>query len=233
LSREADPRRRIFVALDVPTLADAIALAERLGDDAPRLKLGLELFCASGPEAVRAFVARGHEVFLDLKLHDIPETVRRAAAAAAAHGASLLTVHAAGGRQMIEAAVAGAGTRCGILAVTVLTSLERADLEADGHPDEVAALCVRRARLAVAAGAAGVVASPLEAAAIRAAIGPVPLIVTPGVRPSGSTGSADQKRIDTPEAALRAGASAVVVGRPIRDAADPRAALRAILEALT
>jgi orotidine-5'-phosphate decarboxylase len=224
-----DPRQRVFVALDLPSLAEAVALADRLGDDAPRVKVGLELFAAAGPEAVRAFA--GREVFLDLKLHDIPETVRRAAEAAAAHGARWLTVHAAGGRAMLEAAVAGAGARCGILAVTVLTSLEAADLAADGHPLDPAALCVRRAELAITAGCAGVIASPREAAAIRAAVGPAALIVTPGVRPVGAA-TGDQKRVDTPRAAIAAGASAVVVGRPIRDAPDPRAALRAIIREL-
>ena len=227
-----DPRQRVFVALDLPSLPEALALAELLGDDAPRVKVGLELFVAAGPDALRAFATRGREVFLDLKLHDIPETVRRAAEAAAAHGARFLTVHAEGGRAMLEAAVLGAGASCRVLAVTVLTSLARADLQADGHPLDPAELCVRRAKLAVEAGCAGVVASPREAAAIRAAVGDRPLIVTPGVRPDG-TPLGDQKRVDTPRAAIAAGASAVVVGRPIRDAADPRAALRAILAELT
>jgi orotidine-5'-phosphate decarboxylase len=224
-------RARLFVALDVPTLAEAIALVERLGEDATQVKVGLELFTAAGPEAIRALTARGRRVFLDLKLHDIPETARRSAAAAAAHGASWLTVHAAGGRAMLEAAVAGAGPGCAVLAVTVLTSLEEADLAADGQSLPLAELVRRRAELAIAAGCAGVVCSPNEAAAIRAAIGAGPLVVTPGVRPSGAA-LGDQKRVDTPSAARAAGASAVVVGRPIRDAADPRAAIGAILAEL-
>ena len=216
---------RIFVALDVPTLAEARALVARLGDEPAALKVGLELFAAAGPDAVRALA--GRDVFLDLKLHDIPETARRAAAAAAAHGARFLTVHAAGGRDMVRAAVEGAGPSCAVLAVTVLTSLERSDLHADGHELAVADLVLRRAELAVAAGAAGVVASPREAAALRSRLGPGALIVTPGIRPAGAA-AGDQKRVETPAAAIAAGASAIVVGRPIRDAADPRAALRAI-----
>lgn len=219
--------RRIFVALDVATLSEAQHLVQRLDGEAFRVKVGLELFTAVGPDAVRAFTSRGREVFLDLKLHDIPETVRRAAQAAAASGASFLTVHASGGKAMMKAAVDGAGTQCAVLAVTVLTSLEQSDLEADGHPATASDLCVRRANKAIEAGCAGVIASPREAAAIRAAIGAGPLLVTPGVRPAGSD-LGDQKRVDTPKAAMAAGASAVVVGRPIRDAADPRAALRAI-----
>ncbi|MEO6951215.1 MAG: orotidine-5'-phosphate decarboxylase [Polyangia bacterium] len=228
MSSIADPSRRLFVALDLATLDEALVLDAML--EAPRVKVGLELFCAAGPRAVAAFVERGREVFLDLKLHDIPETVRRAAAAASQHGASFLTVHASGGRAMLEAAVAGAG-RCGVLAVTVLTSLDRVDLQVDGNPLDPIALCVRRAKLAIDAGARGVVCSAREAQQVRAAVGPAALIVTPGVRHAGSA-AGDQKRVETPAAALAAGADAVVVGRPIRDAADPRAALQAIMKEL-
>ena len=228
MSSIAEPARRLFVALDLPSLDEALAFAELL--DAPRVKVGLELFCAEGPRAVAAFVERGREVFLDLKLHDIPETVCRAAEAASRHGAAFLTVHASGGRAMVEAAVQGAG-RCGVLAVTVLTSLDRVDLQVDGNPLDPVALCVRRAKLAIDAGARGVVCSPREAAQVRAAVGPGALIVTPGVRSIGAA-AGDQKRVETPSAALAAGADAVVVGRPIRDAADPRAAYSAILKEL-
>ena len=228
MSSIADPSRRLFVALDLATLDAALALDATL--EAPRVKVGLELFCAAGPRSVAALVERGREVFLDLKLHDIPETVRRAAETASAHGASFLTVHASGGRAMLEAAVAGAG-RCAVLAVTVLTSLDRVDLQVDGNPLDPVALCVRRARLAIDAGARGIVCSPREAQQVRAAVGPGALIVTPGVRPAGSA-AGDQKRVETPAAALAAGADAIVVGRPIRDAADPRAALHAILKEL-
>ena len=225
---------RLIVALDVTALDAALALVERLGGAATRFKVGLELFCAEGPRAVEAVRARGGRVFLDLKLHDIPETVRRAARAAATSGAELLTVHAGGGAAMLEAAVAGAAEGGGarVLAVTVLTSLDLADLAAVGTvAASVEALVVQRALLAQKAGCAGVVASVHEARAVRAAVGPGFLIVTPGVRPAGGE-RADQKRVATAAEAVAAGADAVVVGRPIRDAADPRAAALALLAEL-
>jgi orotidine-5'-phosphate decarboxylase len=220
---------KVFVALDVETVEAARALVGKLGDAPAAVKVGLELFTAVGPEALRGY---GRDVFLDLKLHDIPETVRRAAQRAARHGARWLTTHAAGGRAMLEAAVDGAGRDCGVLAVTVLTSMEQADLTADGHSFPLDELVVRRARLAIEAGCAGIVCSPREAAAVRAAIGPGAFIVTPGVRPAGAA-HGDQRRVDTPRAAIAAGASAIVIGRPIRDAADPGAALRTILAELS
>jgi len=225
---------RLIVALDVTALDAALALIDRLGGAATRFKVGLELFCAEGPRAVEAVRARGGRVFLDLKLHDIPETVRRAARAAATSGAELLTVHAGGGAAMLEAAVAGAAEGGGarVLAVTVLTSLDLADLAAVGTvATSVEALVVQRALLAQKAGCAGVVASVHEARAVRAAVGPGFLIVTPGVRPAGGE-RADQKRVATAAEAVAAGADAVVVGRPIRDAADPRAAALALLAEL-
>jgi orotidine-5'-phosphate decarboxylase len=167
---------------------------------------------------------------LDLKLHDIPETVARAAARVATLGAALLTVHTGGGRAMLEAAVRAAGaTR--VLAVTVLTSLDDADLAQIGAQGPVRELVVRRARLALEAGCAGVVASPHEIAAIRAIVPSGFLIVTPGVRPAGAA-AGDQKRVMTPREARLAGADLVVVGRPLRDAADPAAAARAIVAEL-
>ena len=232
---------RLIVALDVPTLDDALALTERLAGVARRFKVGLELYCAEGPRAVTEVRARsgGGGVFLDLKLHDIPATVRRAAKSAAMTGAELLTVHAAGGRAMLETAVAGAreGGDTKILAVTVLTSLDVADLAAVGTVTEsVEALVVKRALLAQLAGCHGVIASPREAARVRAAVGPGFLIITPGVRPSAASADAvasglgDQKRVATAREAILAGADAVVVGRPIRDAADPRVAAAALLD---
>jgi len=229
-----DPRERLIVALDAPALSDAIALVERLGAAVTRYKVGLELFAAEGPRAVDELRARGARVFLDLKLHDIPETVRRAARAASSRGAELLTVHAAGGRAMLEAAAAGAreagaGTR--VLAVTVLTSMDVADLAAAGtQVDSIESLVLRRAALARDAGCDGVIASPREARAIRREVGDGFLIVTPGIRPS-ATGD-DQKRTATARAAIEAGADAVVVGRPIRDASDPAAAARSLLAEL-
>lgn len=222
-----DPGNRLIAALDTPSRADADALLARLDGVPSWCKLGLELFCAEGPAIVADYTARGHRVMLDLKLHDIPETVSRATARIAALGAGLLTVHAGGGRAMLEAAVRAAGaTR--ILAVTVLTSLDDADLAQIGAHGPVRELAVRLAQLAIAAGCAGVVASPHEIAAIRAIAPTGFLIVTPGVRPAGAA-TGDQKRVMTPREARTAGADLVVVGRPLRDAADPAAAARAIV----
>jgi orotidine-5'-phosphate decarboxylase len=226
------PVDRLIVALDHATLAGALGQVESLGDAVERYKVGLELFAAEGPHTVAELRARGKRVFLDLKLHDIPETVLRAARAAAATGADLLTVHASGGREMLARAVEGAGPAAKVLAVTVLTSLDLADLRADGlQVESTAEQVVRRARLAHQVGCAGVVASPLEAEAIRRELGPGFLIVTPGVRLAAA--SDDQKRVATPRAARQAGADLVVVGRPIRDAADRRAAAAAFLDELT
>ncbi len=221
---------RLIAALDAPTGAEAEALVERMAGVPSWVKLGLELFCAEGPRVVEAFVARGRRVMLDLKLHDIPETVARATARCATLGAGLLTVHAGGGRAMLEAAVAARGATK-ILAVTVLTSLDATDLDAIGAIGPIDALVVRRARLAIAAGCDGVVASPHEVAAIRAVAPAGFLIVTPGVRPAGAA-HGDQKRVMTPREARAVGADLVVVGRPLRDAADPAAAARAIVEEL-
>jgi orotidine-5'-phosphate decarboxylase len=214
-------RQRLIVALDHPSARAALEQVDALGDAVERYKVGLELYLAEGRELVDALHERDKRVFLDLKLHDIPETVRRAAEIASKMGVELLTVHAAGGRKMLEAAVAGAGATK-VLAVTVLTSLDAGDLLADGIADGVEASVVRRARAAEAAGCAGVIASPQEAAAIRAIVKPGFLVITPGVRLAAT--SDDQKRVATPKAARAAGADAVVVGRPIRDASDRRAA---------
>ncbi|MEO7730434.1 MAG: orotidine-5'-phosphate decarboxylase [Kofleriaceae bacterium] len=225
-----DPGNRLIAALDAPSRRDADALTSRLAGVPSWLKLGLELFCAEGPAVIADYVARGHRVMLDLKLHDIPETVARATARVAALGAGLLTVHAGGGRAMLEAAVRAAGaTR--VLAVTVLTSLDEADLIAIGAHGPIRDLVVRRAELAIAAGCAGVVASPHEIAAIRAIAPADFLIVTPGVRPAGAE-AGDQKRVMTPRQARDAGADLVVVGRPLRDAHDPALAARAIVAEL-
>ena len=222
---------RLIAALDTPTRADAAVLVERLGGVPSWIKIGLELFCAEGPSIVSEHVGRERHVMLDLKLHDIPETVARATARVASLGAGLLTVHAGGGRAMLEAAVKAAGPAMKVLAVTVLTSLDDADLADIGANGPVAALVVQRAKLAIAAGCAGVVASPHEVAAIRAIAPSEFLIVTPGVRPTGAA-QGDQKRVMTPSAARAAGADMVVVGRPLRDAPDPVAAARAIIAEL-
>jgi orotidine-5'-phosphate decarboxylase len=226
-----DPGNRLIVPLDTPSRRDADAFVERMAGVPSWCKIGLELFCAEGPAIVADYVARGIRVMLDLKLHDIPETVARAAGRVAPLGAGLLTVHAGGGRAMLEAAVKGAGaTR--VLAVTVLTSLDDADLADIGAQGPVRELVVRRARLAIAAGCAGVVASPHEIAAVRAIAPAGFLIVTPGVRPAGAAAD-DQKRVMTPRQARDAGADLVVVGRPLRDAADPAAAARAVVDELS
>jgi len=224
-------RERICAALDFGAWAAAEPFARAIAPHVGMLKVGLELFAAEGPAAVRAAAALGRPVFLDLKLHDIPATVEGAARSAAASGASLLTVHAAGGEQMVRAAVKGAGGRLRVLAVTVLTSLDAAALEAIGLLGPPEAAVVRLARLAVAAGAGGLVCSPQEVRAVRAAVGGGPLLVVPGVRPSGAA-RGDQARVATPEAAVAAGADVIVVGRPLRDAPDPVAAAREIAEAL-
>lgn len=217
---------RLIAALDAPTRGDADTLLERLGGVPSWVKVGLELFCAEGPSIVAAYAKR-MSVMLDLKLHDIPETVSRATARVASLGAGLLTVHASGGRAMLEAAVAARGSHMKILAVTVLTSLDETDLQAIGARGPLPELVEQRARLAVAAGCDGVVASPHEVARIRSVAPANFLVVTPGVRPAGAD-KGDQKRVMTPREARVAGADLVVVGRPLRDAHDPAAAARAI-----
>jgi len=223
----ATPADRICAALDFPSWRSAEPFARAIAPAVGMLKVGLELFTAEGPPAVRAAAALGRPVFLDLKLHDIPATVEGAARSAAATGASLLTVHACGGAEMIRAAVRGAGGRTKVVAVTVLTSLDAAALEAIGLDGPPEAAVVRLARLAVGAGAAGLVCSPQEVARVRAAVGPATLLVVPGVRPAGAA-RGDQARVATPEEAVRAGADVIVVGRPLRDAPDPVAAAGAI-----
>lgn len=224
---------RAIVALDVPNAAEADSLLERLGPTADFVKVGNELFTAEGPRFVRHLRAERRDVFLDLKWHDIPNTVRNAARIAATLDVRLVTVHASGGRAMLEAAVEGAGHACGVLAVTVLTSLDAASLsEASGHTiarmeDEV----LRLADLARQTGAHGVVCSGAEAAAVRAEYGNTLRILVPGIRLSGGARH-DQIRVVTPEAAVAAGASYLVVGRAVTAATDPREALSAVKRAV-
>ncbi len=221
-----EPRERLIFALDVPSADEAKRLLDRTGDIVGFVKIGLELFAAAGPDIVREAVARNKRVFLDLKLFDIGETVKRAAAAATDLGATFLTVHAAG--QTVRAAVEGRGrSSMKILAVTVLTSFSEADLGELGVGESIRDTVLRRARLAAASGADGIVASGGEAAMIRREFGKGPLIVVPGIRPAGSSHD-DQIQVTTPAGAIAAGADYLVVGRPIRDAADPAAAARAI-----
>jgi orotidine-5'-phosphate decarboxylase len=224
-------RDRLVFPLDVPTLDDARRAATTLAPEIGVLKVGLELFVREGPAAVRLGVDLGLDVFLDLKLHDIPETVERAVTSAAALGARYLTVHAAGGAAMLSRAAeaaARAPSPLTILAVTVLTSLDAADLAAQSIDGPVRDHVLRLARLAWGAGVRGFVCSPAEARAMRDALGEEALLVTPGIRPAGAA-AGDQKRIATPASAIADGADLLVVGRPIRDAADPVAAARAIV----
>ncbi|MCX7673790.1 MAG: orotidine-5'-phosphate decarboxylase [Thiobacillaceae bacterium] len=221
-----DPR--IIVALDYPEAAAALALAERLDPRLCRLKVGKELFVAAGPELVRTLVGRGFQVFLDLKFHDIPNTVAAACRAAAGLGVWMLNVHASGGLKMLQAAraaVEGLPKRPRLIAVTVLTSLGRADLIEIGIDAEPQAQVLRLARLAHAAGLDGVVCSGQEAGLLRRELGPGFLLVTPGIRPAAAPAD-DQNRILTPLQAIRAGADYLVVGRPITQAADPVAVLQ-------
>ena len=223
----------MIVALDFADMDKVQGLVTLLGDAVGHYKVGMELFYAAGGEAVRFLRAAGKEVFLDLKLHDIPNTVGRSAGVLAGLGATMLNVHAAGGLAMMKAAAEAAAT-CGrprpkVIAVTVLTSLGEDEWARLSCALPIAEQAVRLAKLAREAGLDGVVASPQEAAAIRAACGPDFLIVTPGVRPAGSAVN-DQSRVATPAGALKAGASHLVVGRPVTAAPDPKAAALAILQ---
>jgi orotidine-5'-phosphate decarboxylase len=226
-------RDRLIVALDTPDLPGAEALVERLAGVVTHFKVGSVLFSAAGPAAVEMVRRRGGRVFLDLKYHDIPATVAGAVEAAARLGVGLLTVHASGGSAMLRAAATAARAagrdRPRVVAVTVLTSLDRAALQRElGVPGAVLGHAVQLAVLAREAGCDGVVASPREAARLRAILGPEALIVTPGIRLAGASAD-DQARTATPAVALRAGADYLVVGRPITAAADPAAVAAAIL----
>ncbi len=225
----------ILVALDVSDLARAERLARSLDGYVGGFKVGLELLMGEGPESVSRIAVLGLPVFADAKLHDIPNTTERAARQLAAHGARWITAHATGGSRMIEAAASGLtagseGRKVGVLAVTVLTSLDQTDLETLGMPGSVRARSVELARLARRAGAEGVICSPLEVASVKK-LSPQFLVVTPGIRPGGSA-HGDQKRTATPVEALRAGADFIVVGRAITEASDPVASATSILESL-
>ena len=229
---------RVIVALDFPDAAAALALARRLTPELCRLKVGKELFTAAGPAVVETLARSGFSVFLDLKFHDIPNTVAQACRSAAALGVWMLDVHALGGRAMLAAAreaLGNAPDRPRIVAVTILTSLAASDLREVGIDDVPGAAASRLARLAQASGLDGVVCSALEAFSLRRQYGPDFLLVTPGIRPASESGDRDrqgddQKRISTPRAALDAGASYLVIGRPITRAPDPSGALRRIHE---
>lgn len=217
---------RLIVALDVPTAQDARALVERLGDSVRFYKIGLELFTSGGYfELIEWLTARGNKVFADLKLYDIPETVRRAVANLRGSGAAFLTVH--GHRSVMEAAAKEKG-RMQILAVTVLTSFDQRDLAEMGPEVDLGRLVMSRARGAAESGCDGVIASGLEAGKLKAEFGDRLLIVTPGIRPSAGGPADDQKRTVDVAQAFGYGADHIVVGRPVRDAPDPKAAAEAI-----
>ncbi|MBZ5667914.1 MAG: orotidine-5'-phosphate decarboxylase [Acidobacteriia bacterium] len=225
-----DPRQRLIVALDVSTAAAARKIVAAVGDSAQTYKVGMQLYTAEGPSMVRELVGSGRRVFLDLKYHDIPNTVGAAVREASELGVCMLTVHASGGGKMLRTAVEAAQGKPDllILAVTVLTSLDDVDLGKIGLRGGVLDQVQRLAALALSNGCKGVVASAQEAPALRGEFGRDFAIVTPGVRLAGS-GPHDQARVVTPAEAIAAGASHIVVGRPITEAADPAAEARAIL----
>jgi orotidine-5'-phosphate decarboxylase len=221
-------RNPIIVALDLESADQARTLVKRLGGRVNFYKIGMELYAGPGVAFVRELIDEGKEVFLDLKLYDIPETVRRATVQVARTGVRFLTVHAVG--SVMRAAVEGRGeSGLQLLGVTVLTSFGPEDLEDLGTTQTIPELVERRARKAVSLGVDGIVASPLEAAALRQALGPKPILVTPGVRSAG-TAWGDQKRVATPAAAMRDGADYLVIGRQITRAADPAAEASRILD---
>jgi orotidine-5'-phosphate decarboxylase len=223
-----DPR--IIVALDYDSLAECEALLATLDPSVCRLKVGKELFTACGPRVVEAIQDRGFQVFLDLKFHDIPATVAKAVKAAARLGVWMLNVHASGGPRMLEAAaeaLAVSGGKTLLIGVTVLTSMEQAELDAIGVQRPLQDQVLGLAGLVSESGLSGVVCSAREAAALRVAYGRDFVLVTPGIRPVGAEGG-DQRRIVTPQAALQAGSNYLVIGRPITQAPDPAAACREI-----
>ncbi|MGD0989375.1 MAG: orotidine-5'-phosphate decarboxylase [Candidatus Sulfotelmatobacter sp.] len=226
-----DPREKLIVALDVSSAAAAQKIVSAVGDSALTYKVGMQLYTAEGPRVVRDLVAAGRRVFLDLKYHDIPNTVASAVREAAQLGVSMLTVHASGSEKMLRAAVEAArnvNPALIVLGVSVLTSMGEDDLDKIGIRDPLVDEVLRLAALALKCGCQGIVTSAREAAAVRGELGREFAIVTPGVRPAGA-GYADQVRVVTPAEAIAAGASHIVVGRPITGAEDPASAAREIL----
>jgi orotidine-5'-phosphate decarboxylase len=225
------PAEKIIVALDVPTPKEALGLMSSLAGEVGTFKIGLQSFITDGPALVRAALSLG-PVFLDLKLHDIPNTVGKAVEAAEQFGVQMLTLHLSGGGEMIRAAVAARKSKMLLLGVTVLTSSNNATLEETGVSSGTKDQVLRLARLGVANGIDGLVASPQEARMLRQEFGNQIKIVTPGIRPAGSE-TGDQKRIASPRAAVEAGANYLVIGRPITGAPDPRTAARSIIAELS
>jgi orotidine-5'-phosphate decarboxylase len=222
----------LILALDVPNRGAADAVLAELRGTVKWVKIGLEMFTACGPEYVRAVAAGGFNVFLDLKLHDIPNTVARAVESLNSLPIGMLTVHAAGGREMLASASRAARADLIVLGVTVLTSLDGPGLAETGVSGDPAAQAARLAKLAVSAGLRGLICSPLEVALLRGQLPAHVKLVTPGIRPAGNPGRDDQKRVMTPAEAARAGANYIVVGRPILMAEDRAAAAAAILHEL-
>jgi orotidine-5'-phosphate decarboxylase len=220
------PRDRLVIAVDLSARDEILRMVDQLRGVAGVFKIGLQAFIANGPSVVREVVASGERVFLDLKIHDIPNTAKHAVGEAASLGAAMCTVHTAGGTAMLRAC---AQESLLVLGVTVLTSLEESDLLEIGFGGNAIDNVVRLAKLAQGSGLRGVVASPLEIAPIREACGSDFVILTPGIRPAGSD-AGDQRRTMTPGDAIRAGADYIVVGRPITGAADPRSAAQRILD---
>ncbi|HEY2857787.1 MAG TPA: orotidine-5'-phosphate decarboxylase [Terracidiphilus sp.] len=228
---DADPRQQLIVALDVPDARAASLLVDRLDDTCAWFKVGLELFVAAGPAVLEPLLRRDYSVFLDLKLHDIPNTVAGAVRSAAGLGAKMLTVHAAGGPAMLSAAqeaLAGTPNAPQLLAVTVLTSMDEMQLKAAGIHRSPSEQVEFLAQMGLDCGIRGFVCSPQEAGTLRRLTGPGGALVVPGIRPAGGA-AGDQKRIATPTDALRNGANFLVVGRPITQAPDPAKAAEAIL----
>ena len=224
----SSPGSKIIVALDLPTGKAALGVVEQIRPDISFFKIGLQLYTAAGPEVVRAVRATGAKVFLDLKLHDIPNTVAGAVESASELGVQMLTIHLSGGRAMADAAVRARREGLMILGVTVLTSTDDQGLNETGIPDKVESHVLRLAGIGAAAGVDGLVASPREVKRLREQLGEKMKLVVPGVRPSWA-GAGDQKRVMTPRETLAAGADYLVIGRPITAQADPREAVRKIL----
>ncbi len=230
-THEIPPRDRLIIALDFPGAPEALALVRQLSGEVRFFKIGLQLYTAAGPDIVRALRDTGAEVFLDLKLHDIPNTVAKAVGAASQLGVAMLTLHLSGGRQMLEAAAAECPPELLLLGVTVLTSSDEATLREIGVAATVADQVMRLAELGAAAGVRGLVASPHEAAQLRARLRAATTIVTPGVRPAWAAAD-DQRRFTTPAEAFRNGADYLVIGRPVTAQIDPRAAVQRIVAEL-
>ncbi len=224
-------KTELIVALDVPSIENIPAIVRQLPESVRFYKVGLELYTAAGPAALRFLQEAGKRIFLDLKLHDIPRTVARSVESAASLGVQLLTVHACGGPAMLQAAAVAAQDRLDIVAVTVLTSLDQQDLAHIGVERDLPAHIQTLGQLAIDCGVQGLVCSPLETKSFRTSLGGKPILVTPGIRPAGAE-TGDQKRVATPTMAATDGASFIVVGRPILEAPNPGRAAESILDEL-